>query len=195
MPTGYTAKLMESGQEFREFVLTCARAMGATIMQRDDPMNEPPRLEEPSDYHVKALAEAKATVARLQAMDNDARLTYGEQKRIEAIASSIAYRDKSQEENERLGYMANLIDAWEPPSPEHEPFKKFMLEQIKISRHDMEWTMKRVADASEKTSMAYFVEALSQENSSIRYHEENHAKEIARTGERNTWIEQLYASL
>lgn len=72
MPTGYTAGV-EDGTvtTLREYALTCARGMGACIMQRDDPMNEPPKKQEPTDYHVKWLAEAKEKLVQLAAMSNE----------------------------------------------------------------------------------------------------------------------------
>ena len=66
MPTGYTAKLMEQGQTFPEFIMSCARAFGALIMMRDDPANAPiPEKFEPSDYHVRALKKAYVEQTRL----------------------------------------------------------------------------------------------------------------------------------
>jgi len=91
MPTGYTAKLMESGQTFQDFVMQCARAFGACVMMRDDPMDAPiPERFEPSDYNVKRLAEAKAELVKLQAMTNDEKIAFGESKKAESIASSAS---------------------------------------------------------------------------------------------------------
>lgn len=42
MPTGCTAKLHEDDQSFRDFALTCARAFGATIAMREEPLDAPP---------------------------------------------------------------------------------------------------------------------------------------------------------
>lgn len=42
MPTGYTADIKD-GITFRDFALRCARAFGATIMQRDEDISIPPR--------------------------------------------------------------------------------------------------------------------------------------------------------
>jgi hypothetical protein len=43
MPTGYTAAIGE-GIEFDKFVMQCARAMGACVMMRDEPIG--PKLRE-----------------------------------------------------------------------------------------------------------------------------------------------------
>jgi hypothetical protein len=51
MPTGYTAMIEEREDvTFREFALTCARAFGACIMQRDNSLAEPPKPREVDKY-------------------------------------------------------------------------------------------------------------------------------------------------
>lgn len=55
MPTGYTAAV-EDGTitEFDDFAWQCARAFGALIMMRDDPMSAPiPQKFEPTAEHVE----------------------------------------------------------------------------------------------------------------------------------------------
>lgn len=167
MPTGYTAKLMDEGQDFRAFVLTCARAMGACIMQRDDPMSDPPKKETASDYHTKRLAEAKATLATLKAMTSEQRAAHGAGLRDAATKSAREYLATAVAQNERLDAMAAQVSAWTPPTDEHKGLRDFMLEQIKISRNDTSWSERRAEEAVAKSVEAYFVEALS---SAVRRH-------------------------
>src|ERR1044071_9143634 len=72
MPTGYTAKLYEGeDQSFEDFALGCARAFGASILMRDDSPNKPISIDaitDNSDYHVRAIRETKAEIARIMAM-------------------------------------------------------------------------------------------------------------------------------
>ena len=59
MPTGYT-DLINNGCTFNEFVMGCARAFGATIDMRDEPLGaEIPEKFELSDYHSAKIDEAK----------------------------------------------------------------------------------------------------------------------------------------
>ncbi len=63
MPTGYTADIAK-GITFQQYAWSCARAFGALVMMRDEPSDAPiPEAFTPSDYHVKALAEARAKLA------------------------------------------------------------------------------------------------------------------------------------
>lgn len=195
MPTGYTATLMEKGQDFRSFTLTCARAFGATIMQRDDPMNEPPKKQAPSDYHAKAIKDAQERLAALKAMGSEQQRSEGLALRQKAVDSANGSRIKSLAENERLDGMASQVRAWAPPTDEHKGLKAFMLEQIQTSRNDPTWADKWVREAEEKTPEAYFVEAVSMAVRDITYHAGEQTKELERTNGRNEWIDQLYSSL
>jgi hypothetical protein len=136
MPTGYTAELMEKGQDFRTFALRCARAFGACIMQRDDPMQEEPKPQEPGDYYLQALEKARANLAMLKAMGPEARKHHGNGLKTAAIDSHLEWLAKENMQNARLDAMAEDVRAWVPPSEDHAPLKGFMLEQIKISRND-----------------------------------------------------------
>jgi hypothetical protein len=195
MPTGYTAKLVDKGQDFREFVLTCARGMGACIMQRDDPMDEPPKRTEPSDYHTKKITDAEALLARLKSMTTAQQAEHGAQLRTEAIGRYRGYLAENVAQNERLEAMAAQVRAWNPPTDEHNGLKDFMLDQILISKNDTKYSERSLAEAEAKTPEAYFVEAVSSAARDLTYHAEEHAKEVKRTSGRNDWIDKLYESL
>ena len=86
MPTGYTAKLMEKGKSFDEFVLFCARAFGACIDMRDEDMNAPiPEQFQPSAYYQKSVDENSAELTRLESMTNEERLAFGAKTRADRI--------------------------------------------------------------------------------------------------------------
>jgi vacuolar-type H+-ATPase subunit I/STV1 len=195
MPTGYTAELMEKGLPFRKFALQCARAFGACIMQRDDPMTDEPKRQEPSDFYTKRVAEAEKKLKQLQAMPTKRQQDYGEEQRAKALASAKQMLASERRENERLDGMAAQVRAWQPPTDEHKGLKDFMLEQIKISRHDLAWAENYVREAEEKTVEAYFVEAVSKAVRDVAYYKEEMAKEQARNNQRNDWIDALYRSL
>ena len=195
MPTGYTDKLMSEGEDFRTFALTCARAFGACIMQREDPMDEPPKKQGRSDYHVNAIKGAQEHLAALRAMTPEQQRAQGVALRRKAVDSARASCIKSQAENARLDKMASQVQAWVPPTDEHKGLRDFMLEQIKISRNDPTWTDKWSREAEEKTPESYFVEAISSAVRDIAYHEKELTKEMERNESRNEWIDKLYESL
>ena len=195
MPTGYTADLMSKGQDFRTFVLTCARAFGACIMQRDDPMNEPPKKQEGSSYSAKALAAAHAELARLRSMNSDQQFELGCQRKNEAITNAGEGLQRNKDENKRLDDMMAQVVAWTPPTSDHAGVKSFMIEQITISRNSTDYYERTLLEATKKSSRQFYEEAIAGAERDIEYHTKEVAKEQERTGERNQWIDQLYASL
>lgn len=194
MPTGYTAELVDKGQDFRSFVLTCARAFGAAINQRDDPLNEPPKLQEPSDYHINALATAKAKVVALEAMSAEQRRAYGDNRRAEAIASARAAQERNALQNRRLDEMLEQVHGWTAPTSEHAGLKTFMVEQLTMSRNG-DYSSRWLSEELAKTPMQCFDEELAAARHSVECQQSEHEKELARTAERNGWIRALWASL
>jgi hypothetical protein len=59
--TRYTIGVQDGSiKDFKTFALRCARAFGAGIMQRDDPMDQPPKkLTEESSYHKTEMKKAE----------------------------------------------------------------------------------------------------------------------------------------
>lgn len=196
MPTGYTAELMEKGTEFKPFVLQCARAFGALIEMRDDPMDATiPDKFEPDDYYVKGLAEATQEHQRLQDMTDDEKIDFGVQAREANIVSHQKSLATATAENERLGEMARQVNAWKPPTPEHNGLKEFMLDQIKISMNDLSYSHQYLKEAEERSPMSYYVAAVSSAAWNINYHTEKSGKERKRAEERTEWVKQLRMSL
>ena len=67
MPTGYTARLCDGEQTFKDFAMLCARACGALIEMREDPMDAPiPEKIKRSSYYDEALSKAVAEYDRLK---------------------------------------------------------------------------------------------------------------------------------
>lgn len=196
MPTGYTAKLMDQGQPFNEFVWQCARAMGALIMMRDDPMDAPiPEKFEPSDYYTKSVREATERLALLNGMTNEQKIAEGKRLRADDVKQHEEWLTKELVENERLEAMERQVLAWEPPSSDYQPFKDFMLNQLKISKHRIEYQQERIAESRAKSPVDLFSEAVAQAARSILRGQEELANELERTAGRNAWIKQLRDSL
>lgn len=196
MPTGYTAKLMSEGQSFRDFVLLCARAMGACVMMRDDSLSaDIPEKFAPSDYSAKPLEESIEKVKSLQAMTTEQREAFGAAEKVKTTASLQSSLDREIKEHNRLETMRLEVEAWKPPTPDHEGLKRFMLEQIKISDPSMDYYQRGIAEAEARSPMGFFVAALSQARHDIEYHKKADREERERTEGRNLWIAQLRESI
>lgn len=197
MPTGYTAKLMEHGQSFQEFAMICARAFGACIEMRDDPMDAPiPEKFEPSPFYTDAVAASRKEARRLQSMTASEKIQFGADKKAEALKSLRDCLAREREQNVRLRKMELEVLSWQPPTSEHEDFKKFMLNQISISRHDSDgYWAESIDRATSKGLSEYWADALKAELESISRNEEESEKEKTRAESRTRWIKQLRDSL
>lgn len=196
MPTGYTAKLCEEGQSFPDFVFTCARAFGALILMRDEPLDATiPEVFEPSDLYLKMAAETKAKVERLSAMSAEEQIAEGERLRDEAIAAAEEYLAKARAQDARLQEMREKVIKWAPPTPEHEGLRNFMLAQIEMSFDGDAFALELLDDARRKTPRDYFKQALENERQNITRYSTYHREEIDRTAKRNDWLSALRQSL
>lgn len=196
MPTGYTAILMDRGQTFQEFIMGCARAFGALIEMRDSPNDAPiPDTFEPSDYHAKKLIESREALAKLKAMTEAERGVFGQAEKAAAVQRLERWLEKDREQNARLEDMALQVQAWSPPTGDHQGLKDFMLRQISISKNNIDYIHDRLATATERPATAYHVAAVSEAACSIKYHAEEYTKECERANSRMEWVRQLKASI
>jgi hypothetical protein len=193
--TGYTYNLVDKKQTFPQFALECARAFGALIDMKEEPLGaEIPEQFEPSDYHATHLAEAQAELARLEAMSPTEAHAFGwalKDETVQECAKDV--RERMADDALMLGVLEQA-KAWEPPTSEHEGLKRFMIEQITGSLHGDYYAIGLEA-AKAKPPADYYAEALERARWDVQYHEEAIEKERARVGERNDWLRQLRASL
>lgn len=196
MPTGYTAAIAD-GIGFEQFVMSCARGMGALVMMRDHPMDAPiPERFEPSDYHARKLEEANAALAKLRAMSDDETATAAQEAfaaeskaNADAIARNMELRGKYEA-------MLVQVQAWTAPTPDHDGFKRFMAEQLTESiRFDCNDGYYEKHRPVQKTGAEWQAAQIANELHNVEYHTREHAEEVKRTEGRNQWLAALRASL
>lgn len=195
MSTGYTSKIYDGkAQSFAEFALYCARAFGALVEMREDPMDAKIPLEfKPSTYHRDRLAETKTELAKWQNMSLAEAAKHEAASYAKAIDEEAAYQEKKKALRERYETMLAHVLAWEPPTPEHKGLKDFMTSQLRESIdfdcRDYSNHVRRVAPAQ------WLKERIETAQNSIAYHEKEWARdqEMART--RTAWVADLRKSL
>lgn len=197
MPTGYT-HAVQTGKvtTLRDFALSCARAFGACIMMRDEPADVPipAEFQPETRYYDELEAQATATLRELSDVspeDADARALADY---TDAVAARHERRRKRAEERARYEAMLAQVEAWTPPTPEHDELKRFMARQLRESidfdcdgRYDThpvretgaDWLTRELADAERRLASA----------------QEHRREEIARVAGRNAWVAALRASL
>ena len=199
MPSGYTAPVRDGEVvELDDFVLKCARAFGACIMQRDDPIDDAPKMEEVSDYHSNALKKAEKELAQLKVKSRDELLQdffAAQRAALESYEKDL--KEKSQAEL-RYRSMIEKVEGWQPPSPDHEGLKEFMLKQLNDS---IEWDCNtgyykdQLERIQEMTFESWYAEELKAAEWDVEYHGREYKEEVERVENRNKWKQQLYESL
>jgi hypothetical protein len=196
MPTGYTAELMEKGMSFEKFTLLCARAFGALVTMRDDPMDAPiPEKFEPYTYTKERLEAAKSKLAGLQAMDADVQLSFGTLKKVEELKYHEEAMRKDAEQNARLEEMERQVGAWNPPSLEHQGLRDFMLQQIATSKNDSDYHTKQIERINREQPISFYRGAVKSAEWDLENSTKSDKEEIERTEKRNLWVKQLRESL
>lgn len=193
MPTGYTAQLAQGEVSFQEFVWRCARAMGALVMMRDEPLDAPIERAEPSPYHRDRIVKSREQLDAARAWSDDEAEALATSEYEKAVASADARRASGKGTTERYAAMLKRVMEWEPPTEKHENFREFMINQLTQSidfdcYHTVE-TPKR------RTGAEYRVFTIDAATQAIAYHKKNYNEEVARTAERNAWIDALRASV
>ena len=196
MPTGYT-DVISNGVTFKDFVMQCARAMGACIMMRDDPPNaEIPERFEPCDWNKKKFKEATASLKILQCMG----VAAAREKAGKEFKAKVADHVRQIEEKEELRakYLEMLVQVrqWQPPTPDHQGLKDFMIQQITDSiEFDCDISYYNNHPPKLFTGEEYLENCTTKALHDIDYHRKMHRDEVTRTEGRNVWVKQLRDSL
>jgi len=194
MPTGYTADV-GSGKvtDFRTFALRCARNFGACIMQRDDPASDAPKLTDPSDHCARARATAAAELERFQGMSIEQAGREADAEWAAHIQREMECRQQKRETEDRYRAMLRRVEAWTPPTPEHDEMKRFMVSQLKSS---IGFDCATYPDREKHLSGEEWLNARREKAAhDIGYYTAEDARERKLTAERNAWITALYRSL
>lgn len=199
MPTGYTADIADGkAVTFEEFAWGCARAFGALITMRDDPRDaEIPGRFEPSSYHADEYEKALVKLAEVKAWSMEKARQEADATYHRAHTAWVESQERQKAMRARYEAILDQAMAWEPPSPEHQGFKDFMVEQLTESmRFDCPeegrswWSEPTPLGAAD-----YRDEQIAKAQRDIEYHAEQHAAEVERTTERTLWVRALRRAL
>lgn len=195
MPTGYTADLNDGKQvTFEEFTMKCARAFGALIEMRDDPLDTPiPGEFRPNDYHQKAIETAKKRLVEVERWSNKR----AEREAVKAFNAEFRSVQQYAEKNVQTGRaytgMLKKVGGWMPPTKDHEGLKKFMVEQLTESiEFDCLHTPTMPKRLNGKQYRAQLIKSARRD---IAYHTKKHKAEVKRAVDRSEWVRSLRHSL
>jgi len=196
MPTGYTAAIAD-GISFNEFVMDCARAMGACITMRDEPSGTPiPEKFEPSNYHQEKKLEASDRLVELVLMSEEAADAKASEDYEEELARWSARIAEIKQLNKRYTQMLIQVLAWKAPTKNHEGLKRFMEDQIRRSiDFDCNISYYIKNPPVKLTGLQWRAKVREHAQRDYEYHHKNYQEEVERVADRNEWIAALRGSL
>lgn len=194
MPTGYTAAVNDGTMtSLREYALTCVRAFGVAVELRDEPLSTPiPEHFDPDTrYHDERIAEVRKRLDELVAMTAEQRQAACNEANKANAAARVEQEARAKAIRERYDAMTAKVAAWETP---HTELRKFMLEQLDQSK-DFDCQVFPLEAREPYTPETWYEAEFEEAARSLGYHEKERAKVIARTAQRNAWLEELRQSL
>jgi hypothetical protein len=179
MATGYTHDVSErDDMPFEEFAWNCARAFGALIHLRDSGWDAEVTIPKESSYHRKSLLQAENELKSLEKMTLSQAKKRAEKEHQESVKSAQDALDRQARIKVRYERMLAKVQAWIPPSEDHNGMKKFMIQQLQESiEHDCDGDYyRRMLKERVKSPRSWLNAQIRQAKDNIQYHQE-HAKE------------------
>lgn len=198
MPTGYTSDLYDGKDvSFRDFVLRCSRAMGAAVLLRDcgpEVIPTPENVNSGTSYAERRLVEAAAELEKWLNLRGPALLAETESHNTHQRQAREEMEQKRAKIAEAYTSMIHQVEEWDPPTPDHDGLKAFMLQQLHDSlRFDASPTdPKWFAEFTPQDLRDQKIGNLTQE---IERLEKDVVEEREREASRIQWVVDLYASL
>ncbi|MGN7324849.1 hypothetical protein ACTHPT_14365 [Bacillus altitudinis] len=194
MPTGYTSEIYHGeAVSPKEYIMKCARAFGATVSMREEPLSTEIPQFEPSSFYQNALNTELKTLDRYLNMSLEEAAVEVENQ----YQTKLLQHNKDVEARKHLlkRYKDTLdaVEQWSPPTKEHCDLKKFAIDQLKRSiEADCEGFSRTVVKEDPKEYLEVRIDKI---NENIERYKEMHQEEIDKANKRNEWVNKLKESL
>lgn len=195
MPSGYTHDIYD-GKEVTgvEFILKCSRAFGAAVMMREEPLSNPIREIEVSDYHIKSMERASRDLENILALSTDeiiATIEENYQQRLEDIQQTLEAKNKLRASYEKV---LREVEAWVPPTDEHSRLKEYAIEQLESSI-DFDCDTSHLYPPTKESPDEWMAGCIQYYEGEVAYHTKQYEEEVQRVAKQNKWVRDLYDSL
>lgn len=197
MPTGYTNIVAKNDDcTFAQFAMRCAREFEALMSMRDKPLDAPiPESFEPDDFYQKQYEAAKAEYEAFIAnppTEEELSKEYDEYvaTQKEQYAETIA---EKREKRERYNRMLTKVLKWQPPTPDHEGLRRFMIQQLQESI-EFDCTEYDFATPNREGYIFFHKDGASLK-AKLERKSRQWRDELERTRKRNQWLKDLRDSL
>lgn len=199
MPTGYTSGV-SSGEvtKFSDFAIICARASGAAISMRDEPLSKPipDKIIFDSQYRDDAILKINKTMIFYHVSPECVLESNRKMKLLEDIKHTDQYNENKKLTKQRYTEMLRKVKAWQPPTRDHEAFKAFMISQLEDSiKFDcLDFVSKEDTNLKD-TKGRYRINQLVELSQNLEYQQNERSKGFLKTLKDNAWIKSLRESL
>lgn len=194
MPTGYTTNI--ENLNFQDFALTCARAFGACITLRDEPLapNIPEFKVEP--FYAENLQAATQALEDFKNKSDDQLKVEYNAFCADLQASTEERKRKNSSLKASYTNMILSVERWKPPTEEHVELKSFMLGQLRESlQFDCYENTDDFLNPRQPSFEDWKIQTRNQLSRSVELRRESYQEEIQRVGQRNAWVKALKESL
>lgn len=193
MASGYTADIADlKPVSFKEFASKCAYAfMIEGRDHHDDALPDKP-YDYDNGYHAKKLEKAQ------EALDSFLRLSYddiAEQNSAE-YNKQLNYWSEQTKKNVLIvnayNKMIDEVEAWTPPTENHQGLKDFMLQQL---RDSLEFDSHEPTAPVRVSTEEFKLNKIESLNWNLNYHKESLEKAKVSYASRLEWLNQLKKSI
>lgn len=197
MPSGYTAGVQDGTiTDFRDYAMKCARAFGALIMMRDDPMDaEIPEEFQPSTYNAERVAESRAELAKLESCSEEEAQAMADADHAKKVEYRLEALERKRIERKRYESMLEKARAYIPPTEDHSKYAEFLVSQLEES---IKWDCDESYYEAEPVRLdghTWKMQRMQSLREDIKRNLERQQEENERTDSRNRWIAELRKSL
>ena len=197
MPTGYTASIEDGSiTNGKEFLMLCARAFGACIEMRDEPLSVPIPFKFSLSPHYQAqVEESEKNLKKLlsftiaDAQDEIDKEYQSNQKQCADVIK------RKEEINLKYKAVYDDVKRWNPPTPEHESLKRFALEQIGVSCDSDNDYWEKELKKPKASPEEWLMVRIESERDSLEMSRELWREEVKRVKSKNKWLALLRESL
>jgi hypothetical protein len=202
--TGYTSQIITGKiDNFSDFAKICIRNFGACMHMRDEKQDAKYKLRLPSDYHLEGMKKERWRFKKLKFKPNNEILLELKNEFIEEIERCEVEIRKDKQSLKKLKKIYSDAKKWQPPTPEHYEFKRFVIEQLDLTlKNDSSFYENRIIDYKKKLSnlnleniQDYKLEQLARIKESFLYHCIEYQKEVTNCEKANKWVTDLFNSL
>lgn len=132
MANGYTWLVREGKvTTLREFALRCSGMIGYNYVLAREGVEQPALVKQVvNDYYIQAVVEARADVAKYDAMTLAEAATELRQTCGTFAKQTTEYVEDQEKAISRFVGMRAKVEAWNPPTPDHEEFKAALLREL-----------------------------------------------------------------